>query len=109
MNNHLQDAIEFAAIPGKRGYHKYSKSIGGRSPSLRWPHLFDLLRAKGYSAEKAARISNSRVGMRKKGRLEGLTYGKANDKKALKRELRRYEKKRKNKALTAAIEFAQVS
>lgn len=46
-----------------------SRSIGRRDPSLRWPHLYDVLRGKGYSKEKSARISNSRVGFRKKGRL----------------------------------------
>lgn len=37
-------------------------------PTLGWPHLYDILRGKGYSKEKAARISNSRRGRRKKGR-----------------------------------------
>jgi hypothetical protein len=46
-----------------------SKSLGGRDPSLRWPHLYDLLVAKGYSKEKAARISNAKRFTRKKGRL----------------------------------------
>lgn len=49
------------------------KSIGGRSPSLRWPHLFDILIRKGYSQEKAARISNAKIGTRKDGKLKGVT------------------------------------
>lgn len=60
------------------------KSIKGRDPSLRWPHLYDILRAKGYDKEKAARISNSRLRYRKKGKLEGLPWKKADNKKALK-------------------------
>jgi hypothetical protein len=62
-----------------------SKSIKGRDPSLRWPHLYDILRAKGYDKEKAARISNSRLRFRKKGRLEGLPWKKADNKKELKK------------------------
>lgn len=61
-----------------------SKSIKGRDPSLRWPHLYDILRAKGYDKEKAARISNSRLRYRKKGRLEGLPWKQADNKKKLK-------------------------
>lgn len=92
------------AVPTKKGYGHYPKSIGGRSPSLKWPHLFDLLRAKGYSSEKAARISNSRIGMRKDGKLKGLSYKQANNPKALKRVLTKYEKKRRSpKAQAAAL------
>lgn len=92
------------AVPTKKGYGHYPKSIGGRSPSLKWPHLFDLLRAKGYSSEKAARISNSRIGMRKDGKLKGLSYKQANNPKALKRVLTKYEKKRRTpKAQAAAL------
>lgn len=50
-----------------------ARSIGGRSPSLKWPHLYDILRAKGYSKEKSARISNAKIGGRKQGRLRGLS------------------------------------
>lgn len=100
--SHLSDAIEFAAVARKNGYGHYKSSIGGRSPSLRWPHLYDLLRAKGYSKEKAARISNSRVGMRKHGRIEGLPYKDADKKSALKKVLKTYNRKHH---LTASIEF----
>lgn len=62
-----------------------SKSIRGRDPSLRWPHLYDILRAKGYDKSKAAAISNSRLRYRKKGRLEGLPWKKADNKKELKK------------------------
>jgi hypothetical protein len=92
------------AVPTKSGYGHYPKSIGGRSPSLKWPHLYDLLRAKGYDKEKAARISNSRIGMRKSGKLKGLTYKQADNPKALKRVLTKYEKKRRTpKAQAAAL------
>lgn len=91
-----EDSVTAAAIPGKRGYSKkrYPKSIGGRSPSLKWPHLYDLLRAKGYDKEKSARISNSRIGMRKSGRLKGLPWSQADNPKALARTLKAYNKKR---------------
>lgn len=62
-----------------------SKSIGGRDPSLRWPHLYDILRAKGYDKSKSAAISNSRLRYRKKGRLEGLPWKKADNKKELRK------------------------
>ena len=92
------------AVPTKKGYGHYPKSIGGRSPSLKWPHLYDLLRAKGYDKEKAARISNSRIGMRKDGKLKGLSYKQADNPKALKRVLTKYEKKRRTpKAQAAAL------
>ena len=65
-----------------------SRSIKGRDPSLRWPHLYDILRAKGYDKEKAARISNSRLRYRKKGRLEGLPWKKADNKKELRKLLK---------------------
>lgn len=56
------------------------RSVGGmRDPSLKWPWLYDLLRAKGYDKEKAARISNSRVMYRKKGRLNVLNYKQADN------------------------------
>jgi hypothetical protein len=71
------------AVPTKAGYGKYKSSIGGRSPSLRWPHLYDILRAKGYDKSKSARISNSRVGYRKSGKIKGLPYRQAENPKAL--------------------------
>lgn len=54
---------EFAQGPGKRH---------GRSNSLKWPWLYDKLRAKGYDKSKAAAISNSRIHMRKRGRISVL-------------------------------------
>jgi hypothetical protein len=54
---------EFAQGPGKRH---------GRSNSLKWPWLYDKLRAKGYDKSKAAAISNSRIHLRKKGRISVL-------------------------------------
>lgn len=77
------------ARPTKAGYGHYKSSIGGRSPSLRWPHLYDILRAKGYSKSKSARISNSRVGMRKTGQIKGLPYKQADNPKALARVLKK--------------------
>jgi hypothetical protein len=57
---------------------KSPESVGkGRDPSLRWPWLFDVLKAKGYDDAKAAAIANSRVGLRKKGRLNVLTWKQA--------------------------------
>lgn len=44
----------------------------GRSNSLKWPWLYDILRSKGYDKSKAAAISNSRVGTRKGGRWNVL-------------------------------------
>lgn len=55
--------VEFAKGPGARH---------GRSNSLKWPWLYDKLRAKGYDKSKAAAISNSRLRYRKKGRLSVL-------------------------------------
>lgn len=63
-----------AVGPGKRH---------GRSNSLKWPWLYDKLRAKGYSKEKAARISNSRIHMRKKGRISVLPAKMAHNPKVL--------------------------
>jgi hypothetical protein len=68
-------------------------SIGKRDPSLKWPHLYDLLRAKGYDKEKSARISNSRVHLRKKGKLKGLPYRQADSRRALKGVLKTYQSK----------------
>lgn len=44
----------------------------GRSTSLKWPHLYDILVSKGYDHSTAAAISNSRVGLRKTGRKNVL-------------------------------------
>lgn len=57
----------------------------GRSKSLKWPWLYDQLRAKGYTKEKAAAISNSRLKFRKKGRKNVLTAKQAHDPAVLKR------------------------
>lgn len=67
---------EFAQGPGKRH---------GRSNSLKWPWLYDKLRAKGYDKSKAAAISNSRLKFRKKGRLSVLPRDMAHSKAVLKR------------------------
>lgn len=56
-------------------YEDFAKGPGarhGRSNSLKWPWLYDKLRAKGYDKSKAAAISNSRTGMRKGGRVSVL-------------------------------------
>lgn len=66
-----------AAAPAKGAY--------GRSASLKWPWLYDKLRAKGYDKEKAARISNSRIRVRKKGRLNVLKAEQAHNPKVLAR------------------------
>lgn len=57
----------------------------GRSTSLKWPHLYDILKSKGYSSSKAAAISNSRLKFRKKGRLNVLTAQQAHNPAVLKR------------------------
>jgi hypothetical protein len=51
----------------------------GRSTSLKWPHLYDILRSKGYDKSKAAAISNSRLRFRKKGRVNVLNAGQAHN------------------------------
>jgi hypothetical protein len=51
----------------------------GRSTSLKWPHLYDILRSKGYDKSKAAAISNSRLHFRKKGRVNVLNAGQAHN------------------------------
>lgn len=66
-----------AAAPAKGAY--------GRSASLKWPHLYDILRAKGYDKSKAAAISNSRLRFRKKGRKNVLTAQQAHNPAVLKR------------------------
>lgn len=48
-----------------------------RSKSLKWPWLFDQLKAKGYPPEKAAAIANANLKFRKKGRLNVLTRKQA--------------------------------
>jgi len=77
-----------ATLVASGRYEEFAKGPGarqGRSNSLKWPWLYDKLRAKGYSKSKAAAISNSRIGMRKKGRLSLLTAKQAHDPKVLKR------------------------
>lgn len=76
-----------AAAPPKGRY--------GRSGSLKWPWLYDKLRAKGYDKSKAAAISNSRLRYRKKGRLNVLKAGQAHNPAVLKR-LERADKKGKH-------------
>jgi len=48
-----------------------------RSKSLKWPWLFDTLKAKGYPPSKAAAIANANLKFRKKGRLNVLTRKQA--------------------------------
>lgn len=55
----------------------------GRSTSLKWPWLYDKLRAKGYDKSKAAAISNSRLRYRKTGRLNVLKATQAHNPKVL--------------------------
>ena len=57
----------------------------GRSSSLKWPWLYDKLRAKGYDKSKAAAIANSRLKFRKKGRLNVLKAADAHNPKVLNR------------------------
>lgn len=105
MNAFLSAFVEeFRGRSGAGPYAGKSNSIGGRSPSLKWPHLFDLLVAKGYDQSAAAAISNSRVWARKDGALGGLPWNKAKDPKALKGVLKKYQKKHGVKA-SAAEEF----
>lgn len=80
-----------------------AKSIGARDPSLRWPHLYDILRSKGYDKEKAARISNSRLRFRKKGRLHGLPWQQADNPSALKKVREEQESKRKKSRAASAL------
>lgn len=61
------------------------KGVYQRSTSLKWPWLYDKLRAKGYDKSKAAAISNSRIGMRKTGRLNVLRANEAHNPAVLKR------------------------
>ena len=95
VNLSLAIAEEFAQGPGKRQ---------GRSNSLKWPWLYDKLVAKGYDHSKAAAISNSRIGMRKKGRISVLTAEQAHNPKVLAK-LRESDKKGKHatkKSLTSS-------
>lgn len=61
------------------------KGAYGRSTSLKWPHLYDILVAKGYDHSKAAAISNSRVSLRKNGRKNVLKASEAHNPKVLAR------------------------
>lgn len=67
---------DFAKGPGNRV---------GRANSLKWPWLYDKLRAKGYDKSKAAAISNSRLKFRKKGRISVLDAKTAHNPAALRR------------------------
>lgn len=69
-------------ILSKSTYETFAQGPGkafGRSNSLKWPNLYDKLRAKGYDKSKAAAISNSRLPMRKKGRLNVLKANEAHN------------------------------
>lgn len=98
----MHPGLSAAAVPKKNGYGHYKGSIGGRSPSLKWPHLYDLLRSKGYDKEKAARISNSRIGMRKHGKLRGLSYKNADNPRALAAVKRTYDRKVARRSVRAS-------
>jgi hypothetical protein len=69
-SGHYDEFIALTAAAGPKG--KY-----GRSASLKWPHLYDVLRSKGYDKTKAAKISNSRLRFRKTGRKNVLTAKQA--------------------------------
>ncbi len=79
-------ALTAAVGPGKRH---------GRSNSLKWPWLYDKLRAKGYDKSKAAAISNSRIHTRKNGRISVLPAKMAHNPKVLAK-LRTADKKGKH-------------
>lgn len=77
-----------ASLVASGKYEEFAKGPGlrqGRSNSLKWPWLFDKLRAKGYDASTAAAISNSRIGTRKNGRISVLKVGEAHSATVLKR------------------------
>lgn len=77
-----------ASVLASGAYEEFAKGPGarqGRSNSLKWPWLYDKLVAKGYDHSKAAAISNSRIGTRKKGRISVLSAKVAHDPKVLKR------------------------
>lgn len=94
-------------VPSSARIEEFAKGPGarhGRSNSLKWPWLYDKLRAKGYDKSKAAAISNSRLGTRKKGRISVLTAKQAHSPKVLGR-LAKADKKGKHStkgSLTAA-------
>ena len=73
-----------AAAPPKGKY--------GRSASLKWPHLYDTLRSKGYDKAKAAAIANSRLKFRKKGRVNVVSAKPAHSAKYLKSLRKQYGK-----------------
>ena len=77
-----------ATLVASGHYEEFAKGPGarhGRSNSLKWPWLYDKLRAKGYDKSKAAAISNSRIHMRKKGRISVLPAKAAHNPEVLKR------------------------
>lgn len=74
-----------------------------RDPSLRWPHLYDILRSKGMSKEAAARISNAHLKHRRKGRLQGLPYKQADNPSALAKVRKEQESKRKRSRTASSL------
>lgn len=84
-----------------------AKGAYGRSSSLKWPHLYDVLRAKGYDKSKAAAISNSRLRFRKKGRKNVLKATEAHNPKILAKlaKAQREGKHLTRKQLTASMSF----
>lgn len=75
-----------ASLVASGRYEDFGPKGGyGRSRSLKWPHLYDILRSKGYDKSKAAAISNSRVGVRKSGRKNVLTATEAHKASVLRR------------------------
>lgn len=79
----------------------------GRSTSLKWPWLFDILKSKGMDPSKAAAISNSRVKFRKKGRKNVLTAAQAHTPAVQRRiaEAEKAGKKATGKSLTKGIKI----
>lgn len=87
-----------ASLAASGQYEEFAKGPGarqGRSNSLKWPWLYDKLRAKGYDKSKAAAISNAKIHVRKSGRLSVLTKDQAHNPKVLAR-LREADKKGKH-------------
>jgi hypothetical protein len=81
----------------------------GRSNSLKWPWLFDILKSRGLDPSAAAAISNSRLKFRKKGRLNVLTAKQAHSP-AVRQRIAEAEKKGKKvtgKTLTRGIKFTE--
>lgn len=69
----IWSAIEELSKELERPLTFRATGIGGRSASLKWPHLYDILRAKGYDKSKSAAISNAKRFQRKSGTtIKGL-------------------------------------